>query len=167
MKQLNSHIHDDEVYLKAFHEAKTDQLNHQVKPSLEKYEYDAAIIHVWINDILRSKGEKQVNDIPRKIMNIAETCRNYNIVKIFISSILRCNRTTVDINCINRKMRELCIQNNYKFISNTQINKRNLWSDGIHLQESGKILIANNFINSVNNVLSKINFLSPGVQHSI
>ena len=46
MKQLNSHIHDDEVYLKAFHEAKTDQLNHQVKPSLEKYEYDAAIIHV-------------------------------------------------------------------------------------------------------------------------
>ena len=100
-------------------------------------------------------------------MNIAETCRNYNIAKIFISSILRCNRTTVDINCINRKMRELCIQNNYKFVSNTQINIRNLWSDGIHLQESGKLLIANNFINSVNNVLSKINFLSPGVHHSI
>ena len=120
-----------------------------------------------MNDILRSKGEKQVNDIPRKIMNIAETCRNYNIAKIFISSILRCNRTTVDINCINRKMRELCIQNNYKFISNTQINKRDLWSDGIHLQESGKILIVKNFINSVNNFLSKINFLGPGVQHSI
>ena len=46
MKQLNSHIHDDEVYLKVFHEAKADQLNHHVKPSLEKYEYDAAIILV-------------------------------------------------------------------------------------------------------------------------
>ena len=64
-------------------------------------------------------------------------------------------------------MRELCIQNNYKFISNTQINKRDLWSDGIHLQESGKILIASNFLNSVNNFLSEINYLGPGVQHPI
>ena len=64
-------------------------------------------------------------------------------------------------------MRELCIQNNYKFISNKQINKHDLWSDGMHLQESGKILIAKNFINSVNNFLSKINFLGPGGQYSI
>ena len=60
-------------------------------------------------------------------------------------------------------MRELCIQKNYKFISNTQINKRDLWRDGIHLQKSGKILIAKSFINFVNHLLSKTNFLGPGV----
>ena len=119
MKQLNSHINDGKVYLKAFPGAKADQLNHHAKPSLEEYEYDAAIIHVGINDILRSKGEKEINDIPRKIMNIAETCTNYNIPKIFISSIIRWSRATVDIDYINRKIRELCIQNNYEFISNT------------------------------------------------
>ena len=126
MKQFNSYIHGGKVYLKAFPGAKEDQLNHHVKPSLEEYEYDAAIIHVGINDILRSKGEKEVNDISRKIMNIAETCRNYNIPKIFISSIIRCSRTTVDIDYINGKITELCIQNNYEFISNVQINKRDL-----------------------------------------
>ena len=49
MKQFNSHINGGKVYLKAFPGAKADQLNHHVKPSLEEYEYDAAIIHVGIN----------------------------------------------------------------------------------------------------------------------
>ena len=99
--------------------------------------------------------------------DIAETCRNYNIAKIFISSIIRCSKTTVDIDYFNGKIRELCIQNNYEFISDTQINKRDLWRDGIHLQESGKILIAKNFTNSVNNFISKTHFRGPGVQHSV
>ena len=167
MKEFNSHIHGDKVYLKGFPGANADQLNQQVKPSLEEYEDDAAIIHVGINDILRSKGEKEVNDIPRIIMNIAKTCRNCNIAKIFIYSIIRCSRTTVDIDYINGKIRELCIQNNYEFISNTQINKRDLWKDGIHLQESRKILIAKYFINSVNGFLSKTHSRGPGVQHSV
>ena len=49
---------------------------------------------------------------------------------------------TVDIDYINGKIRELRIQNNYEFISNMQINKCDLWRVGMHLQESGKILIA-------------------------
>ena len=167
MKQFNSNIHGGKVYLKPFPGAKADQLNHHVEPSPEEYEYDAAIIHVGINDILGSKSEKEVKDVPRKIMNVAETCRNYNIAKIFISSIIRCSRATVDIDYINGKIRELCIQNNYEFVSNTQINKHDLWRDGIHLQESGKILIPKNFTNSVNNFLSKTHFRGPGVQHSV
>ena len=104
IKQFNSHIHDVTIYLKAFPGAKADQLNHHVKTSLEEYKYDAIIIHAGKNDILRSKGENEVNDIPRiKIMNIADTCRNYNISKIFISSIIRCSRMTVDIDYINEK----------------------------------------------------------------
>ena len=68
---------------------------------------------------------------------------------------IRCSRTIVGIDYMNRKIRELCIQNNCEFINNVQINKHDLWRDGIHLQESGKILIAKNFINSVNNFLLK------------
>ena len=155
------------VYLKDFPGVKADQLNHHVKPIFEEYEYEVEIIHVGINDIFRRSGKNEVNDIPRKVINKTGTCQNYNITKIFISSIIRCSRTTVDINYINEKIRELYIQNNYEFISDTQINKRDLWRIGIHLQESRKILIAKNFINSVNNFLFKTYFWGPGVQHSI
>ena len=48
-----------------------------------------------------------------------------------------------------------------------QINKWDLWRDGILLQESGKILVVNIFINSVNNILSKIQSKSSGGQHSV
>ena len=57
MKRFNSHIYDGKVYLKAFPDAKEDQLNHHIKPSFEEYKYDAAIIPVGIHDILRSKSE--------------------------------------------------------------------------------------------------------------
>ena len=160
MKQFNSYIQGGKVYLKAFHGTKADQLNHHVKLILEKYKYDAAVIHVVINDILRSKDENEVNAIPRKIMNIADTCRNYNISKIFISLIIRCSRTIVDIDYINGKIKELCIQNNYEFISNMLFNEHDLWRDGTHLQESGKILIAKSVINSVSIFLSKKIFYS-------
>ena len=103
MKQFNSHIHSGKVNLKAFPGTKADQLNHHVKPSLEEYEKDAVIIHIGINDILRSKSEKEVNGIQRKIMNIVETCRDYNIAKIFLFSIIRCDRTTVDIDYITEQ----------------------------------------------------------------
>ena len=54
-----------------------------------------------------------------------------------------------------------------EFISNTQISKRDFWRNVLHLQESGKILIAKYFINFVNNFLSKTHFRDPGVQHSV
>ena len=85
----------------SFPDAKADQLNHHLKPSIEEYKYNTTIIHVWINDILWSKGENKVNDIPRTFMNITDACRNYNIPNIFISSVITCSRTTVDIGYIN------------------------------------------------------------------
>ena len=40
--------------LKAFPGTKANQLNHYVIPTLEEFDYDCAIIHIGINDILRS-----------------------------------------------------------------------------------------------------------------
>ena len=168
MKQFNLHIHGGKVYLKAFPGAKIDQLNHHIKPSLGEYKYDAVMIHIGINNVLRSKTESEVNDISKKvIITITDNCRIYNIAKTFISSIIRCrSRTTVDIDYINGEISESCIQNNCEFISNMQINKPDLWRDGIQLQESGKIIIAKNIINSINNFLSKQQSKGPGVHHS-
>ena len=40
------------IHLKLFPGAKSKQLNHYVKSTLDEYKYDSAIIHVGINDIL-------------------------------------------------------------------------------------------------------------------
>ena len=57
MKDFSEAIRGGIVYLKPFPSLKAAQLNHHVKPTLQEYAYDAAIIHLGITDILRGKND--------------------------------------------------------------------------------------------------------------
>ena len=61
MGEFNSFIKKGEVFLKAFPGAKVRQLNHHTIPLLEDNTYDAAVIHVGVNDLL--SNVKSTNDI--------------------------------------------------------------------------------------------------------
>ena len=63
MEDINSRIKDGKIHLKSFSGAKTSQLNHNIKPTLEEYKYDCAIIHVGINDIIWNKNDTNLNSI--------------------------------------------------------------------------------------------------------
>ena len=58
---------------------------------------DCAIIHVGINNILRHKDENELKNLPKGILKIANSCRNNNINKIFVSSILPSLRISIEI----------------------------------------------------------------------
>ena len=53
MGELNRHINGGKVHLKSFPGSKANQLNHHTIPILEEHQYDAAAIHVGINDLLK------------------------------------------------------------------------------------------------------------------
>ena len=74
MKHLNSQVKEGKIHLEAIPGAKASQLNHYVVPTLEELDYDCAIIHVGINDILRSKDMSELKEFPKKIMQIGTTC---------------------------------------------------------------------------------------------
>ena len=44
----------------------------------------------------------------------------------------------------------------FHFIDNSNIEKEHLWKDGLHLNRSGRDLLMNNFLRSLNNFLKKI-----------
>ena len=85
MEEFNSFVKEGEVYLKAFPGAQANQLNYQTIPVIQGNNYDAAAIHVGINDFLLSI--KSINDICRDIISIGLRCRSNNISKVFVSSI--------------------------------------------------------------------------------
>ena len=60
MKRLNSQVKEGRKHLGA----KANQLNHYVIPTLDKFDYDCAIIHVGINDILQSKDISVLKELP-------------------------------------------------------------------------------------------------------
>ena len=53
MGELNRYINGGKVNLKSFPGSKANQLNHHAIPILEEHQYDAAAIHVGINDLLK------------------------------------------------------------------------------------------------------------------
>ena len=141
------------IHLKAFSGAKANQLNHYVVPTLEEFDYDCAIIHVGINDILRSKDMSELKDLPKKIMQIGTTCQRYNIGKVYVSSVLPSTRTSFNIGQINETIKELCHKNNFVFIDHQNITSNDLWVDAIHLRNSRKALLARDFAEKLNEFL--------------
>ena len=53
MGELNRHINGGKVHLKSFPGSKANQLNHHIIPILEEHQYDAAAIHVGVNNLLK------------------------------------------------------------------------------------------------------------------
>ena len=137
IKEINRQIQGGRVHVKAFPAAKSTQLNHYVKPTLEEYEYDAAIIDVGFNDILRPKHYDELDKLPGNITKVANTCQKYSIGKIYIPAILPSTRTKLNIFDIKKKLRDLHIKYNFEFIDHQQITAKFLWNDGIHLLDTG------------------------------
>ena len=150
MKDFNAAVRGKKVHFKSFPSSKVVQLNHYVKPSLQEYTYDAAIIQVGINDIPGCKNDEELKELPNNIMKIAHTWQEYNIGKIFISSIVTCTRTLTNMAEINEDIKNMCISNNVEFIEHNQITAKDLWKDDVHLTESGKVFLARNLLDRIN-----------------
>ena len=95
--------------------------------------------------------------IQELIYNIGNSTRvqQYNIGKIYISAILPSKRTNTNIFDINKKLRDLCMKQNFEFIDHEQITSNFLWNDGIHLLDTGKSILSQNFVNRVRNFFRK------------
>ena len=152
MEEFNSFVKEGEVYLKAFPGAKANQLNYQTIPVIQGNNYDAAAIHVGINDLLSSN--KSFNGMCRDIISIGLRCRSNNISKVFISSIA-CSSKIIKVlmQRLNRALYDKCRRIGFTFVDIGAVTENDLWVDGIYLQGSGKRIIANNLINSFNHFL--------------
>ena len=135
--------------MKAFPGAKAKQLNHHTIAPLEDNTYDAAAIHVGLNDLITNV--KSTNNICKDIINIALKCRNSNIGMIFISSIAYSSKVNpASIKQLNGLLFDESRSNGFKFVDNGAVSENDLWTTGIHMIESGKLNIANNLTNSLN-----------------
>ena len=105
IKSINKEVKGGRVYIKAFPGAKSTQLNHYVLPALEEYSYDAAIMHVGINDIKIKRSQRFKSDLPKNVIKVGKICQNHKFGKIFISGITPSTQTNVDISNITKNTR--------------------------------------------------------------
>ena len=115
MREFNNHLEEGIAHLKAFPGSKSQQLNHHSIPILQEYEYDGAIIHVGINDLIKNPNEnKDATKIRRNIIDIALQYRTHNIGTVFVSSIVYSTKVNYELLCkVNNFLHEECVKTGF------------------------------------------------------
>ena len=127
------------------------QFDHHATPILQEQYCDAAGIHVEIKDLLCLAKKKSVDKICDNIIKIALRCCSHNIPIIFISSIAYSTKVNLQlIHNLNGLLNNACTKYGFHFVYNGAFARCDLWNNGIYLLETGKRIIANIFISSIN-----------------
>ena len=132
---------------KHFPRASLKDLLHYIDPALEEQNFEAAIIHIGINDILYHNSSRQINILLQNIKEIGKKCKNYKVKYVFISSLTFNTRISHKLlNEVNEMIVRVCLENGYHYIENGDVYENDLFKDGLHLQNSGKKILPYNFV---------------------
>ena len=148
-ERFKKNVDGANVYFKCFSGANTKQLDHYVVPRLAKESPDSVIIHIGSNDITKSNyNNVNVEDLAKKIINIAIKCKSHKVSNIAIWSILVRSDLKINqvIKQVNRLLQVLCKTNNFYFICNNVIDNTFLWKGGLHLTYKGISKLPDNFL---------------------
>ena len=149
-KQLfNYSIRDTHAVIKNFDGATTKRLGHHVLPILKEDKPDSVLIHIGTNDVNHHNlyavsPEKLASDI----IQIGRTCKAFNVKEVFIPSVL-CRKEVIlssRIDRTNELLNKLCKENDFNYISNSNITPSHLSKDGIHLNDIGTFKLGDNLL---------------------
>ena len=78
------------VRFKYFPGATSKELLHFIDATLEESNFEVAVIHMGVNDLMNSNNS--VDKLLKNIYSMAEKCKNNGVKKVFILSIVKNNR---------------------------------------------------------------------------
>ena len=121
-----------------------------VRPILKGDTPDVLILHIGCNNI--SNKQRTENEIVEWIVKIGRQYKESNVNDVFMPSLI--SRTQKRLNgkviAVNNILKRVCKLNGLGFIDNSNICAENLFEDGLHLNDDGKVILANNFIYVLN-----------------
>ena len=133
--------------------ATAKRLGQHVLLILKEDKPDSVLLHIGTNDVNHHNlyavsTEKLAPDI----IEIDSTCKGFNVKEVFISSVLCRNEVILSsqINRTNELLNKLCKENDFNYISNSNITPSHLSKNGIHLNDIGTFKLGDNFVKHVN-----------------
>ena len=117
------------------------------------------MLHIGFNDINNQTKDK-INTVKLKenSFTIGKSSINLGVKEVIISSILPKNNIALIrfIRQVNNSLREQCVLIGFVFISNDNISRTHLWTDGVHLKDLGTSILVGNLVHFLSRlILSK------------
>ena len=142
--------------MKSFPGGTSNELLYYVEPTLQNKNFDDALLHVGVNDLLNDESQDSVQNLLDNLRQIGLKCKSAGVKRVLISGIVVNNKlTSAYISSVNQRISDMCRDNSFVFIDNNNIPTSSLFRDGLRLLEVGKRILANNFIDNLNNFLRK------------
>ena len=98
------------------------ELLHYVEPTLKNKKFDAALLHVGVNNILNDESQHSVQNPLDNLKQIGSKCKSAGVTRILISGIVVNNKlTSIYISSVNQRISNMCRDNTFVFIDNNNI----------------------------------------------
>lgn len=151
IKQFNRIVNNAKVYKKIFPGATAEDILHYAVKILEDKTLDTVILNIGINDLSNRNGSKQLDiQITSAVLKIVDMCRQAGVNYVYVAGITYRLGYQKIINEVNELFKLNAAVMGYKYIDNTNIVSKHLSYDGIHLNRDGIDILANNFIDALN-----------------
>ena len=130
-------------------EATSKEILHYLDVHLTSSSVDAVILHVGVNDLLEDNSQSKIENLGKNLKSMVEKCHTYGIKNAFISGLVYTTRIGLPVlERTNEMIVHLCNKLGICYVDNKNIRRKHLWKDGLHLVESGKAILANNFLST-------------------
>ena len=128
------------------------QMLHDIDIHLEDKSIDTALLHVGVNELLNDNNQSNVDNLMLNIHKIVEKCKRVGVRNFFVSGLGYTTKVSLPIlERVRCLISNYCRENPCFYIGKRNIIKFCLYKDGLHLLESGKKILGNNFIVNLNN----------------
>ena len=149
-KKIGQKLFNAEVSYRFFPGVTSQYFFHCIKPTFQgpQADFDIGVLHIGISNILNLVSTAET--VSNSILHRANQCKYYGVKKVSISSITCATLLNYDlINEVNNSLRNKYQTYGYHFVHNNNIITEKLWKDGLHLTNSGKGIIINNYVQSL------------------
>ena len=150
-KMFNPKLKRCSARFRPFIGATLKQMETYVQPIINDDTPDVLIFQIECNNIGNIKLSER--EIAEWIVMIGRQCKESNVNHVFISSVICRAQTRLNakVKAVNNILKEICRLNGLGFVDNSNIGLEHLYEDGLHLNDDGKALLADNFIYVLNN----------------
>ena len=164
IRELNTFIKNGKRKMISFPGATSKDILHYLDVHLTNSSLDIIILHVGVNYLLEDSSKSQTENLEKNLRSMADKCHTYGVKNVFISGLVYTARIGLPVFERTYEMIvHICHKLGVCYVNNRNIRRKHLWKDGLHLVESGKVILANNFFLSYLSKRFLIRIHHPGV----
>ena len=147
IRELNTFIKNGKTKMVSLPGATSKETLHYLDVHLTNSSPYAVILHVGVNDLLGDNSKSKIENLEKNLRSMVDKCHTYGVKNVFISGLVY--TTGIGLPVLERTHEMIvnhCCKLAVCYVDNRNIRRKHLWKDGLHLVESGKVILANNFL---------------------